>query len=166
MASHVTDTDQGAAAMLARIFDLAHRKPAITVGIHEAEGAEDHPVDGAEEAVTIIAIAIANEFGTVDEKGNVHTPERSFIRAWFDEAEAGLREDLVKLARSVVEGKRTADEILEILGLRAVGQIQSRIAQGIAPANAQSTIDRKGSSTPLVDQGILRSSITYEIDKG
>jgi hypothetical protein len=65
--------------------------------------------------------------------------------------------------RTVIEGKRTSDQVLEILGQRAVGQIQERIASGIAPANAPSTVAKKGSSTPLIDTGVLRSSITYQV---
>lgn len=157
----VTDTDHGYAALVERVFGLAQQKPVITIGIHEEEGAGAHPTeDEIEETVTILLVAIFNEFGTSDG----HVPERSFIRAWFDEAEPELRKDLVTLMRSVVAGKRTSREILELMGQRAVGQIQQRISSGIAPPNAPSTIRQKGSSTPLIDSGILRSSVTYKIE--
>ena len=43
--------------------------------------------------------------------------------------------------------------------------MQEAISAGIDPPNAESTIKAKGSSTPLVDDGTLRQSITYVIDE-
>lgn len=154
MSVRITDTDRGAKALVARIYDLARRNPVITMGIHDAEG---NAVHDAKSGATILDVATFNEFGTT------RIPERSFLRAWFDGAEAGLRRDLVVLTQSVVAGKRTADQVLELLGLRSVGQIQARISQGIPPPNAESTIKKKGSSTPLIDTGVLRSSVTYQV---
>ena len=150
MSVRITDTDRGAKALVVRIFDLAKRNPVITIGIHDA------PHD-AKSAATILDVATFNEFGTA------RIPERSFLRAWFDAAEAGLRRDLFVLTQAVVEGKRTADQVLELLGLRSVGQIQARISASIPPPNAPSTIKKKGSSTPLIDSGVLRSSVTYQV---
>ena len=157
----ITDEDHGYRATIARVFNLAAEKPSITVGIHEDKGAEAHG-----DVLTVLQIAIFNEFGTHDANGKVLTPERSFIRAWFDEAEPSLRQDLVKLCASVIAGKRTRADILELLGSRMVGEIQQRIADGIEPENAKSTIKQKGSSTPLVDMGVLRSSVTYKVNGG
>jgi hypothetical protein len=41
--------------------------------------------------------------------------------------------------------------------------VQMRISQGIPPALAQATVDRKKSSVPLVDTGQLRSAITWQV---
>ena len=169
MSVRITDKDNGAKALLERVSDLAKRNPVISVGIMDGgrggrEASQAHSAKAG--SPTIRDIAEWNEFGTD------LIPERSFIRAWFDEAESGLRVDLAKLTQSVVTGKRTADEVLEILGLRSVGQIQARISQGIPPENAPSTKKQKAASvdaetTPLIDTGVLRSSITYKVeDKG
>ena len=153
MSSSVRDVDRGYKDLVARVFSAAKRKPVIEVGV--LDGERPH----GDDAVSILEVAVFNEFGTAT------IPERSFIRAWFDENEAGLRQDLVKLMQSVVRGQRTPDQILELLGQRCVGQIQARIAAGIAPDNAPSTVARKGSSTPLIDTGALRSSISYRVEK-
>jgi hypothetical protein len=149
--SAIRDTDRGYAALVNRVFGLAKEKPIVHVGILE-EGASDG-------GVSVLDVAIWNEFGTAT------IPERSFIRDWFDENEPKLRADLVTLMRSVVKGERTADQVLELLGQRAVAQIQERISAGIAPQNAASTVAKKKSSTPLVDSGVLRSSVSYRVEK-
>ena len=174
----LTDKDLGYAKLVRRVFDLAKSKPRIAVGILEGErktspvgGApslaadEEHPLEKEEggEApnrapVTLIEIATWNEFGTWN------IPARSFIGSWFDGNSARMRDVLVPQLQSVVEGKFLPDVALERVGLWAVGQIQKNIADGIDPENAQSTIDRKGSSKPLIDEGILRSSISCRVE--
>jgi hypothetical protein len=52
------------------------------------------------------------------------------------------------------------------LGLLFVGQIQERIKANIAPENADSTIERKGSSTPLINGGQLWQSVKHEVVQG
>ena len=174
MSATVTDRDKGYAKLVQRVFDLSKSKPRISVGILAGErktnpvgsapslaADEVHPPEeGAPtaEPVTILQIGIWNEFGTVN------IPARSFVRAWFDESSGRMRAVLVPQMRHVVAGDITAEIALERVGLWAVGQMQFRIAQGIDPENAQSTIDRKGSSTPLIDTGILRSSLSYRVE--
>lgn len=149
MAAKVSDTDKGYAKLVERVFGL-HTKARIDVGVLDG--------DAPHGAVTMGELAAWMEFGTET------IPERSFIRAWFDAAEPHLREDLRKLMESVVAGKRTKEEALELLGMRAVGQIQERISAGVPPENAPSTIAKKGSATPLIDSGALRSSINFRVE--
>ena len=148
------DEDHGYKALTEAVFDFSREQPVVTVGIHERQGAAAH---GKKK---LIDIANINEFGTDDG----HVPARSFIRAWFDEAEPKLRTELIGLMRSVLAGKKTKAEILNILGQAAVGQVQERISNQIPPPNAEETIKRKGSSTPLIDSGALRSAVTYAVD--
>ncbi len=149
----VSDKDNGYADLVKRVIGL--RPVTIRTGILEADGAQPHGEAGDE--VTLIEIACFNEFGTAT------IPERSFIRAWFDEAEADLRAKLTMLMQSVVRGERTRQQVLDTMGAYCVGEIQKRIAEGIAPENAPSTIAQKHSSKPLVDTGQLRSSISYDV---
>ena len=72
---------------------------------------------------------------------------------------------LKKLLQRVIAGELTEDAALEQFGAWSKGEIQARIARGVPPPNAASTVKRKGSSTPLIDTGILRSSIDYEVRK-
>lgn len=154
MASTVKDRDRGYAALMKRIR-AAQGKPIVTVGIHEAEGGASHGEDD---------LSVA-ELGEIHEYG-LGVPERSFIRAWADENQQEHEGQLRKIGEAVVKGTvPSIEQGLERFGLLAVGQIQQRIADGIEPELAASTIAAKGSSTPLVDTGVLRSSITSKVSK-
>jgi hypothetical protein len=155
----VRSVDHGYDALLKRVFGFGH--PTVVMGILEADGAKAKkpwPEEAeVEPGLTVIDVANWMEFGTDDD------PPRSFIRKWFDEASPKMREDFVKLMQSVVRGTRTKEQILELLGQRAVGEIQARISAGIDPPNTLATRKRKGSSKPLIASGQLRSSITYAV---
>jgi hypothetical protein len=148
--------DRGYRKLLDTFAALGARKTVITVGVHEADGREPH--EGAEFGETVLDIATANEFGTDT------IPQRSFIRAWFDENRQKNAEAAKRLLQSVIQGKRTREDALNLLGQTFVGQVQRKIAQGIPPPNSPITVALKGSSKPLIDTGQLRTSITYAID--
>lgn len=159
----VTVKDSGYNALVKRVIGM---KPVtIRTGILEKDGAKPHGVDG-DDSLTVIQIAVWNHFGTTNADGSWRVPPRPFITSWFDAHEGELRKKLVILMRSVIAGKRTREEILNLMGQYCVGQIQQEIADGVPPPNAPSTISKKGSSTPLVDHGVLRSSISYDIQEG
>jgi hypothetical protein len=147
------DTDHGYKKMVEAVFTFGN--PKILMGV--LDGDRPH----GDDAFTISDLAAWMEFGTE----NIEA--RSFIRAYFDEHEDELREELKKLLPSVLLGKRSKEQVLEIIGMRAVAGIQARISAGIAPPNKQSTIDRKGSSTPLIGKtGLLRASVTHKVVMG
>jgi hypothetical protein len=152
VASSFKDRDRGYRALVRRVYGM--KAPVITVGILSEAGKDTY-----EDGLTVLEVAVFNEFGTD------RIPERSFIRAWFDENEGRLRTALSRMTVSVIAGKRTKEQALELLAQACVGQIQKRIANGISPPNADSTIDRKGSDKPLVDTGQLRSALGYRVDR-
>ncbi len=85
--------------------------------------------------------------------GEIHefglgVPQRSFIRAWFDSKRAEIEADIRKFGSNP-----------DALAERLRASCQEYIANGVAPPNAPSTIARKGSSKPLIDSGVLRTSI-------
>lgn len=180
----IRDTDRGYEALKGVVFGFG--KPTISTGILEADGekhkatpitvshartrqtpleatlndvfglAPDRPPE-ENEALTVIQVAIWNEFGTED------IPARSFIRAWFDEDRAAIRDTMRILMVSVVARKRTKEQALNALAQWCVGRIQQRIANHIDPPNRPSTVKAKGSDTPLVNGGQLRSAVSYRI---
>jgi hypothetical protein len=151
MASSVRVKDNGYNALMRRI----RKGPAkLTVGIHEAEGSQLEGEDG----ITVAEVAAMHELGLGQE-------ERSFIRGYVDDNEQQIADDLRKLGEAVISGKLASTEMaLERFGLKTVGGIQARISDGIPPENKPSTVAKKGSSTPLIDDGILRSSITHKVE--
>lgn len=164
----VRERDNGANALLRRMREQA----TVKVGVigDEAEASKKVKVRGKPKGRgkkgkfkviltgnTVVEIATIHEFG-------IGVPERSFIRAFVDENEALIKKKIRTLGKKVVKGTLSSKQALDILGVWLTGKIQSRIAKGIPPALAQATIDRKGSSKPLINTGQLRSSITHETD--
>lgn len=155
----VKDKDLGYAALVRRVYSLD--SPKVSVGIHEEDGAKEHEDAG----MTVVALGAIHEFGL----GNV--PERSFIRAWFDENQDRAKEALRRLMVSVVDGKRQPKQALDLFAQWALGEMQKRMAAGIPPALQPETVRKKTRAgkkgeTPLIDTGQLRSSLSYEIMDG
>lgn len=150
----VTVRDRGARALMQRVEKAAQAK-GFTVGIHEEQAGG--PKEGSE-GLTLIEVAEIHEFGTAT------IPQRSFIGAYAEGKEAEAKSDLRKLATAIVKGKVDADRGLDQLAQLYAGEVQQRIADGIPPGLADSTIAKKGSSTPLIGpSGQLRSSITGQV---
>lgn len=139
----------------------------LTIGVHAEEGAakkRDKWVDAAgvehnetDEKTTLVQVATVHEYG-------LGVPERSFLRAWFDEEGEKAKEAFRRVYEAVIAGKYDAKTGLERLGLAFVGRIQNRISKGIEPELADVTIKRKRSSKPLINTGQLRSSIRHRLD--
>jgi hypothetical protein len=170
-AGYIRSIDHGYKALLKRVWGFGH--PQIVTGIVEADGAKPKKPwpEGTtvEEALDVITVAGWMEFGftIVHPDGTTEiVPARSFIRAWFDQAEPRKREELAKLMHGVISGHKTKEQVLELLGASCVGEIQERISAGIDPENKQSTIDRKGSSKPLIASGQMRGSVTFAVREG
>lgn len=154
MSVRIKDTDKGFARLLREVAPLG-RGAGLTVGIHAQEGAQAHSSEGGRE-LTIVEVAAFNEFG-------LGVPERSFIRAWFDEGKTANHDALRLIVTRIMKGEIKAAEALEQLGLKFVGGVQQRIARGINPPNAPATIARKNSSKPLIDKGQLRQAIVSKL---
>lgn len=108
-------------------------------------------------AVTQVDVATWMEFGAGD------VEERSFLRDTINIKHAEITSRANKEIGKVAAGKQTAAVAYDRIGADVVGMVQKRIADGIAPGNDPATIAKKGSSTPLIDSGQLRSAITHEV---
>jgi hypothetical protein len=118
-------------------------------------------------ALSLVQIAAINEFGG----GNV--PERSYLRSTFDEKARVYRRRLTRGLEQAVDaaivrnGKgtmtATLERALQTLGTQVARDVQMKVRDLRDPPNAAITIERKGSSNPLVDTGRLRGSIDWEI---
>lgn len=149
MAFKVKVTDRGLDQFLSRLSGSS----AVKVGVQGSSGSSNH---GGEKTVT--EVAAQHELG-------LGVPERSWLRGWIDENQAVIQKTLQGAAKASLQGKVTLDAALDASGLKFVGLIQKRIAEGITPPNTAATIRRKGSSTPLIDTGQFRSSITRQVIK-
>lgn len=154
MPSSVTSRDRGARALLERLSDrrfvgAGGQTLSVDVGIIGDRAAEAYE-DGD---VTVAMVAEWAEFG-------LGQPQRSWLREWISENEREIERRIATEIRAyAIDGRGSQKIALERIAAWMVGSIRQRIARGIEPPNAQSTIDRKGSSKPLIDSGQLRSSI-------
>ncbi|EGO5846005.1 hypothetical protein [Enterococcus faecalis] len=95
----------------------------------------------------------------------VTIPERSFIRSTFDEQSRAWSDYALTLVKKLIDGKMTATELMNRLGLRMQRDIQRTIRNLSDPPNSPITTNNKKSSNPLIDTGKLRQSVTYKVVK-
>lgn len=142
MAGSVVVKDHGYAAYMANLRKA--KSVELTVGLH-AEEAEGEAMEAAER----------NEFGS---PGGM-IPARPAITGWGEENEERVPKEGADQMAKALHAKADPLERLDQLAQKYAGEIQSDIASGIQPENAESTVAKKGSSTPLIDRGTFRSSI-------
>lgn len=144
---------QGAGTRIGQLRERLRQNAAVYVGVPKGEGVYE---DGAPLAV----IGAVHEFGSADG----HIPERSFLRVPLRAAQDEIAAIFKNQLHLVVDSSLTARQLMEQVGARGAAISQEAISGGIAPGNKASTVARKGSSTPLVDTGRLRQSITYKVE--
>ncbi len=117
----------------------------------------------------VAGVAAVHEFGSPI-KG---IPPRPFIRTTQDEQKDAWIALIRNGAKAILNGKATADQVIELLGLKASADIKKKIASINEPALKQSTINAKrrkladqktvgALDKPLVETGIMINSITHE----
>lgn len=105
----------------------------------------------------VAAVAAWNEFGAAN------IPERPFFRSALALAE----DPIEQIIRDHIDPRTLqVDEALaNQIGAYMQGEVQKSIVDLTSPANAPSTIARKGSSNPLVDTGTMRTAVTFKVSR-
>lgn len=133
-----------------KIKDVKKRE--VAIGVMQNSGAY-------EDGLSIVEVARVHEFGSITK----NIPARSFLRVPFYEKEKQVDNLIFRGYKMMVEKNETVDKALDLIGLGArdisVGAFRDNNWQELK----QSTIKAKGSSTPLIDTGNLRQSITWEV---
>lgn len=94
---------------------------------------------------------------------SVTIPERSFIRAGYDENKDLLAKACENAVRRVVLGELTAEQACHNIGTAAVAMIK-KYMRTVQPAKGSITLaSAPGKTTPLIQTGRLRDSIIYEV---
>lgn len=143
-----TVTSRTDTARIERTLRFLEARGVITTGVHGEEGEQLHDPEG----VSIADIASFAEFG-------LGQPQRSWLRAWFDENSERLEAMMAKQLQAAMSAGESFEWAMNRVALWMQADIQRRIRNRIAPPNRPSTIARKGSSTPLIDTGVFRSAI-------
>lgn len=124
--------------------------PNIKAGVPEG----DYP-DGT----PLRTVGFVNEFGSEVN----HIPERSFLRSTLNENKDEYVKMLGTALNMYLNSNMKLEDALGIVGLKLENDIKDKIRDLDTPPNAPETIARKKSDSPLVDTGLLMSSIMYEI---
>jgi len=111
--------------------------------------------------VAIVDYATWNEFGTA------RIPARPFMAETARVNGREAQRFAAFLIGKVIDGRLTVDLALRNLGemYQAKMQMMIRNAKDWAVPNAPSTVEMKGSSSPLIDQGRMVGAVRYEIVK-
>lgn len=157
----VTITRDALAEVLRR---LGAQPRHIVVGVLGSKASETHrgPADEPppKKPPTVAEVASWNHFGTS------RIPARPFLTIAFEKYGDEIRAIQKRIAKGVVTGKLDLEQGLELLGLEAVARVKQTIIEHVPPPNADSTIARKGSSTPLVHTSQLLGAITHVVRDG
>ena len=112
-----------------------------------------------EDGTPVAHVAHSHEYG-------LGVPERAFFRASVRKMET----ELLGTLRDDLDSEKMAvsEKLADKLGAQGAGIVQETISNvdySPAPPLSPETIERKGSSTPLIDTGRMRQSVTWKTFK-
>ena len=140
----------GVKGLLERIAALG--EPKVYIGIPSSTNARQ----GASNNATIAAV---HEMGAPSR----NIPARPFLIPTVQNNADKYTNLMAQGFRNALQDKEKAAEVYEKIGLVASSDVKDYIVSGQFVPLKQSTIDRKGSSKPLIDTGELRNSISYKV---
>jgi hypothetical protein len=115
--------------------------------------------DGADANSNVAEKAVIHEFGTKDGK----IPKRPTLRPVFDEELVRVQNMGKRLMdKAIATGSATYIKVLRPIGIYFEQKIKLYIDRGNYRKLADSTIKRKGHSTPLWETGKMQSEVTYK----
>lgn len=162
-------------AKLKHLVDALQINPEVKVGVLSNEGlvtrgpptADDaasaaidalYDSGGSKPQLSNVDIAIINEYGTPT------IPARPFIGTSGDHFKDAWLKLMTRTLGLVVDEKISVDEALEIVGQRAAADMRHVLLTASWEPNAPRTIEKKGSSRPLVDTRQLVNSISHSVN--
>lgn len=112
----------------------------------------------------VVDIAAQNEFGSA----SLNIPARPFMAMSKNPAIDVLRETFKKLVPKINREVLTKEQAVENVAPFVTDVFKNTITELTTPPNSPFTIAKKGSSNPLIDTGLMRQTLTYEVkeDKG
>lgn len=91
-------------------------------------------------------------------------PERAFLRNGYDSGRKAVVDDMEEVLCEVLAGNLSPDLLFNQVGEWMVSHIRDYAAELDSPPNHPFTVDRKGSSNPLVDSGDMINAVSYEVE--
>lgn len=119
---------------------------------------------------SVALIAAQNEYGNPAK----NIPPRSFMRTTIAEKSSVWRKDARFFGSKVIEGKLTAHQMMEGMGLKIAGNVRAKITEiwepPLAPGTIYARAHRKAKKTvtsslakPLIDTGKMLNSLSNEV---
>lgn len=114
------EVDHGFKGIIKELRKLEY-KPIVKIGFpfESKKPKQKHKGGGEDSFVTVLEIAIWNEFGTI------RSPERSFIRAAFDKNRKKYLKMNKDLLLKIYSGKITVEKALDLLGETILNDIKT-----------------------------------------
>jgi hypothetical protein len=106
----------------------------------------------------------ANGYPLKKETTLIRIPERSFLRSGYDENIDTISKKIEEMVPDVIAADVDPKVFMDAIGMEFAGLIQKKMRDLKDPPNSQMTIERKGSSNPLIDTGRLAGSIRHEVE--
>lgn len=129
---------------LEKALGIKKQNPSLEVGFFETARYPDGQF--------VASIASKNEYGSYN------TPPRAFFRNAISNYGDSWGETAFKFFKNA-----EANKALGMLGEVVRSDIVKSIDRTLTPPNSPVTIARKGSSHPLIDTGLLRASVNFEV---
>lgn len=95
----------------------------------------------------------------------IHIPQRPFLAPGYDQHQGELTKKAGLMLADVVTGRMSEGALYSGLGAEMSSKIKDYARDLSSPGNHSFTVDRKGSSNPLVDSGDMISGITWRKGK-
>ena len=108
---------------------------------------------------TLATVALWQEYGTYL-RGKPHIPERPFMSHTFI-FNRGYKREVTIEAGLILTGRSTTSRSLSKIGGTVRRDMKLSINNWIAPANATSTVQKKGFNKPLVHTGALSNGVRF-----
>lgn len=157
MTTIVTD-DRILKALIKRLKSLG--KMGVKVGVlGTGKGGDEHS-DG----ISTLELAAIQHLGSPVNG----IPARPFITEGIKAGRKDQKKVSAGIMRRLLASKSYSNtQAMDTLGVWAASQVKKHVISGppMKPPNAQSTVNKKGSSRPLVDTGRMINSVTHEVIK-
>lgn len=95
---------------------------------------------------------------------HITIPERAFLRNGYDTNKDDIIAKAEAVLGDVLGGTMTPNQFFELIGLLMKSRIQEYARDLDSPPLHPYTVERKGSSNPLVDSGDMIGAIDYKVE--
>lgn len=123
-----------------------------------------------DDGTPVAGVAAVHEYGSTIQG----IPPRPFLRTATEDNQETWKKIIEKGAKDILNGNSSANDVMELLGLKITGDIKTAIKGVTTPALKQSTVDAKrrkkadgkaiGNLTkPLIEEAIMINTVTHEV---